>query len=154
MPSPLDSLANARLFFSVVAGTLKIDASTGNQVPETTTIEVRAKLDPAKQGARSQTESLPGVDSNRIYLQGTATDPADLAAHGIHPGAEAEAQWQGKRGRFRLDLTAQPLETVKAILGEKIQGWFEYLGPILPTLVLGTEDGSVLALEDGTVIKL
>lgn len=101
MASALAALANATAVFSVATVGTFVDATTGNVLPITETVEVSLYL---RQGSLSPND-LPGVDVDADVFEGYAITPQALDAR-IRRGVTGTLAWAGD--------AAQPCEVGEA----------------------------------------
>jgi len=79
--SPLTKYANATLVFQVPTGQLAVDAHTGNQMPATQTVTIKAWLKPATSAGMAGYPTgvnFPGADEGSERLTGRCVLPLDL----------------------------------------------------------------------------
>lgn len=91
MASALAALANATVTFTVATSGTTTDATTGNVLPNTTTIEVSAYLKADTQEVRR----YPGVDIVETLFSGWAVDPTALDSR-INEGTAASVVFAGE----------------------------------------------------------
>jgi hypothetical protein len=125
--SPFAAFANATLRFEVASGELTTDSATGNVKPGKAIVEVSAILDQAKV---PEATARPGVDSTAVYLEGfvvevVGADNALRLPSVVTPDSPCAATWDGKGGRFFLQLKGHSPYGYEAITGDEIQGYFQ-----------------------------
>lgn len=133
--SPFAAFTNALLRFQVASGALETDAN-GNLRPGVAVIEVEAMLkqkNDANFNRGLARETLPGVDSVSIFLQGKITNVVGATAGQeltlpsvITPDSPCAATWNGINGQFLLEYTAPKpiLSALKIDLVNQIRGYF------------------------------
>jgi len=114
---------NAQLAFEVGTGSATTNATTGNAVQTTETLEYLAALTlqaPAwKSGA--------GVDTTTYSCRGRLLSPSTLDAR-ITNGAQADCMINGYRGRFELVFDLAMDSVHRRDLRQAIQGIFRVVG--------------------------
>lgn len=125
--SPFAAFANATLRFEVASGALVADPATGNMKPGTAIVEVLAMLD---QERSPVTDDRPGVDSTAVYLEGFVVEvvgaetPLRLPSV-VSPNSPCAATWDGKMGRFFLQLKGRSPFKYETVTGDELQGYFQ-----------------------------
>lgn len=122
MASPFAAFANSTLRFEVATGDLVNDAN-GNLRPATAVLEATAVL---QQKRAPDRESRPGVDSSAIWLEGFLIAPSPLPGL-VTPDSPCACVWQGRQGRFFLELTASNayLAALRITTIERLRGYFQ-----------------------------
>jgi len=122
MSSPFAAYANTTLRFAIASGELVTDPRTGDVKPGSSAIvEASAML---SQVRPPQDMPRPGVDSTAVYLEGFAVEPMALPS-AVTPDSLCAALWDGKKGRFFLELTGRSPFGYETSTGDEIKGWFQ-----------------------------
>ena len=122
--SPFAAYANTILRFEVPSGELTTVPGNGNIKPAgTAVVQVTAMLLQARPPADT---TRPGVDSTAVYLEGFAVEPMAVPSI-VTPQSPCAATWNGRRGKFLLELTGRSPFGYEDSTGDEIKGWFQVL---------------------------
>ena len=120
--SPFAAYANTILRFEVPSGELTTVPGKGNIKPAgTAVVQVTAMLLQARPPSDTP---RPGVDSTAVYLEGFAVEPMALPSI-VTPQSPCAATWNGRRGKFLLELTGRSPFGYETSTGDEVKGWFQ-----------------------------